>query len=229
MAGERAHPLDCPAWSALTSRQASCATGSGDARRFREDIGPFAGAKDNSSASVAALAALVHQDDDMSLLEATPPAPPAGIALKMSAAGVQMVVRVITADGVRSPIEPLGDADSAEMIALATLTRPGPFRAKTHTLGRFVGIRDNGRLVAMAGERMQMPGFVEISAVCTHPDYRGRGYGAALMRAVGDRILSEGNTPFLHAYASNTGAIALYRKLGFDLRAEVTHAIWSKA
>jgi predicted GNAT family acetyltransferase len=81
----------------------------------------------------------------------------------------------------------------------------------------------------MAGERMQMPGFIEISAVCTHPDYRGRGYGAALMRAVGDRILSEGERPFLHAYASNTGAIALYRKLGFELRAEVTHAVWSKA
>jgi len=71
-------------------------------------------------------------------------------------------------------------------------------------------------------------GFIEISAVCTHPDYRGRGYGAALMRVVGDRIISEGDTPFLHAYADNTGAIALYRKLGFEHRAEVTHAVWSK-
>jgi len=229
MANERSHPLDCPAWTALTSRQTVCGNSQGDARRFREEIGPFAGAKDNSAQSVAALAALAHLNDDMSLLEAAPPTPPVGIALKMSAAGVQMVARAFTGDGRSFPIEPLGDADSAEMIALATLTRPGPFRAKTHTLGRFVGIRDKGRLVAMAGERMQMPGFVEISAVCTHPDYRGRGYGAALMRAVGDRILSEGDTPFLHAYVSNTGAIALYRKLGFELRAEVTHAVWSKA
>lgn len=229
MASEREHPLDCPAWSALSSEQASCATGSGDARRFREDIGPFAGAADNAPDSIAALAALAHDNDDMSLLEAKPPAPPAGVSLKMSAAGVQMITRGFTASGGQFPIEPLGDADSEEMVALATLTRPGPFRAKTHTLGRFLGIRDAGRLVAMAGERMQMPGFVEISAVCTHPDYRGRGYGAALMRAVGDRILREGATPFLHAYASNTGAIALYRKLGFELRAEVTHAVWSKA
>lgn len=226
---ERSHPLDCPAWSALTTHQATYALGGRGAWRFREDIGPFAGAKDASPQSVAALAALARAEDDMSLLEVLPPDPPPGIERKLNAAGVQMVARAFTSDGASFSIEPLSERDSADMIALATLTRPGPFRAATHTLGRFVGIRDNGRLVAMAGERMQMPDFVEISAVCTHPDYRGRGYGAALMRAVGDRILSEGNTPFLHAYASNTGAIALYRKLGFELRAEVNHAVWSKA
>jgi ribosomal protein S18 acetylase RimI-like enzyme len=225
----RSHPLDCPAWSALTSRQVSLGVGGEQARRFREDIGPFAAARDASPEAVAALAALAHADDDMSLLEVAPPAPPPGIVLKLSALGVQMTTKGFTAGGGDFPIEPLSDADAAEMIALATLTKPGPFRAATHTLGRFVGIRDNGRLVAMAGERMQMPGFVEISAVCTHPEYRGRGYGAALMRAVGDRILSEGDTPFLHAYASNTGAIALYKHLGFELRTEVTHAMWSKA
>ncbi|QGZ94631.1 GNAT family N-acetyltransferase [Terricaulis silvestris] len=223
-----AHPLDCPAWSALTSRQAALCLGGEHARRFREDIGPFAGTRDTSPEAVAALAALAYADDDMSLLEVAPPAPPPGIQLKLSALGVQMTTKGFTAGG-RFSIEPLSDADAPEMIALATLTKPGPFRAATHALGRFVGIRDNGRLVAMAGERMQMPGFVEISAVCTHPDYRGRGYGAALMRAVGDRILSEGDTPFLHAYASNTAAIALYKHLGFELRTEVTHAMWSKA
>jgi predicted GNAT family acetyltransferase len=225
----RSHPLDCPAWSALNSRQAGLGVGGEHARRFREDIGPFAAARDNTPRAIAALAALAHADDDMSLLEVAPPAPPAGIALKLNAAGVQMTTNGFTAGGGAFRIEPLSDADAPEMIALATLTKPGPFRAATHTLGRFVGIRENGRLVAMAGERMQMPGFVEISAVCTHPDYRGRGYGAALMRAVGDRILSEGDTPFLHAYASNTGAIALYKHLGFQLRTEVTHAMWTKA
>jgi predicted GNAT family acetyltransferase len=225
----RSHPLDCPAWSALTSRQTALGAGGELARRFREDIGPFAAARDSSPEAIAALAALAHADDDMSLLEVAPPAPPRSVALKLNALGVQMTTRGFSADGRVFPVEPLSDADAREMIALATLTKPGPFRAATHTLGRFVGIRDNGRLVAMAGERMQMPGFVEISAVCTHPDYRGRGYGAALMRAVGDRILAEGDTPFLHAYASNTGAIALYKHLGFAPRAEVTHAMWSKA
>jgi GNAT superfamily N-acetyltransferase len=225
----RSHPLDCPAWSALTTRQ-SAFGGDGDlARRFREDIGPFAAARDTSAEAVAALAALAHADDDMSLLEVAPPAPPAGIELKLSAAGVQMMVKAFTAGGGSLPIEPLGDADVSDMIALATLTKPGPFRAATRTLGRFVGVRDQGRLVAMAGERMQMQGFIEISAVCTHPDYRGRGLGAALMRAVGDRILAEGDTPFLHAYASNTSAIALYQRLGFTLRASIKHDMWSRA
>ena len=200
------------------------------ARRFNEDIGPFAAAADASPAAIAALAALAHADDDMSLLEPAPPAPPAGITLKMSAPGVQMAATALTASGRRdAAIEPLGDADAAEMIALAALTRPGPFRAATHTLGRFVGIRDQGRLVAMAGERLQPEGFVEVSAICSHPDFRGRGYAAALTRAVGDRILAEGATPFLHAYASNTGAIALYRLLGFELRCEVTHVMWTRA
>jgi ribosomal protein S18 acetylase RimI-like enzyme len=213
----RAHPLDCPIWSALTSRQALCGGDGPLARRFREDIGPFAAACDASPEAVAALAALAHGDDDMSLLEPDPPAPPAGIALKMSAPGVQMIARAFTA-GAAAP----------EMLELALLTRPGPFRAATHTLGRFLGVREGGRLIAMAGERLRMEGFVEISAVCTHPDHRGRGLAAALMRAVGDRILREGDTPFLHAYASNTGAIALYRKLGFERRANVTHAIWTR-
>jgi ribosomal protein S18 acetylase RimI-like enzyme len=225
----RAHPLDCPIWSALATRQTQCGTDGPLARRFREDIGPFAASRDAAPDAVAALAALAHADDDMSLLERVPPAPPAGVELKMSADGVQMVAKAFTAGGEAFALEPLSDADAPEMLELALLTRPGPFRASTHTLGRFLGLRDGDRLVAMAGERLKMDGFVEISAVCTHPDYRGRGYGAALMRAVGDRILSEGDTPFLHAYAANTGAIALYRKLGFKRRCAVTHAMWTRA
>lgn len=220
-------PLDNPIWHALTTRQTHLANGDGLARRFREDIGPFAAAQDHGAAAVAELAALAHADDDMSLLQRDPPPPPAGVTLKLNAAGVQMVATAITAGGAAPRIEALGDADAAEMLALATLTRPGPFRAATHTMGRFIGVRDGGRLVAMAGERMQMDGFVEVSGVCTHPDYRGRGLAAALSRAVADRVLREGDTPFLHAYASNTGAIDLYRDLGFVHRCDVTHAVWS--
>ena len=115
----------------------------------------------------------------------------------------------------------LGDADAPEMLALATLTEPGPFFVKTHQLGRFVGIRQDGRLVAMAGERMQPDGFTEVSGVCTHPDHRGRGYAAALMGEVARGILARGDTPFLHAYASNQAAIALYERLGFQHRREI--------
>lgn len=223
------HPLDKVVWNALSTRQARLSTGGALARRILEDIGPFASAADDSDEAIAALAALAHADDDMSLLEPTPPAPPTGITLKLNAAGVQMVARAFTAGAGDFGIEQLGDGDVGEMIALATLTKPGPFRAATHTLGRFVGIRDGGRLVAMAGERMKCDGFTEISAVCTHPVYRGRGYGAALICAVGDRLLSEGEIPFLHAYANNTGAIGLYRHLGFEHRINVIHAMWTLA
>jgi ribosomal protein S18 acetylase RimI-like enzyme len=225
----RSHPLDCPIWSALNSRQAAFGTDGALARRFREDVSPFAAAADYSEAAVAALGALAHADDDMSMLERAPPAPPPGIALKMSAAGVQMVLQSLGAGGPDIAFEELGDADSPDMVALATLTRPGPFRASTHKLGRFIGIRDNGQLIAMASERLAMDEFVEVSGICTHPDYRGRGYAAALTRIVTQRLLDEGKSPFLHAYASNTGAIAVYERLGFKHRCVVTHAMWTRA
>lgn len=224
------HLLDKLIWTALTTRQAHLTEGGAMARRFQTEIGPFAAAADASPQAVEALAALIPADGDISLLEPAPPAAPAGVDVSFTAPGVQMIARALTrATPHKLAITPLGDADAAEMLALATLTRPGPFRARTHTLGRFIGVRDNGRLVAMAGERLQVDGFIEISGVCTHPDYRSRGYGAALLTSVGQRILGEGRTPFLHAYASNVGAIALYRSLGFEHRCDVIHAVWKRA
>ncbi|WP_135209653.1 GNAT family N-acetyltransferase [Vitreimonas flagellata] len=223
------HPLDKLAWTALTTRQAHLSEGEALARRFRTDIGPFASCADASDAAIAALAELIPVNGDISLLEPGPPKPPPGAALVASTLGLQMVWKNFSAEQRSFDIAPLGDADAAEMLELALLTKPGPFRARTNMLGRFVGIRDNGKLVAMAGERLQIAGFIEISGVCTHPDYRSRGYGAALMRTVGARIIADGETPFLHTYAHNTGAIALYQSLGFETRCEVTHAIWKRA
>nr|WP_240898070.1 GNAT family N-acetyltransferase [Agromyces luteolus] len=109
------------------------------------------------------------------------------------------------------------------MLALARLTEPGPFEARTHELGGFVGVREptTGALVAMAGERMRPDGHTEVSGVCTHPDHRGRGLAAALSIAVARRILARSETPFLHAYARNRPAVALYERLGFVHRADV--------
>lgn len=222
-----AHPLDCPAWFALNGPHAGLGSGGALARRYDEAISPFAAARDASDEAVAALGALTRENDEMALLARAAPAPPPGIAQTTTAAGVQMVWAQFPG---AAEIEhtPLGDADALEMQALAALTRPGPFRAKTHTMGRFIGVRHEGRLIAMAGERMKLDGFVEVSGVCTHPDFRGRGLAGALMRVVGARIVAEGATPFLHAYAANEGAIGLYRALGFEHRCDVTLAIWTR-
>jgi predicted GNAT family acetyltransferase len=126
-------------------------------------------------------------------------------------------------------IAPLGEADAAEMLALATLTRPGPFSLRSLEVGGFWGIRLGGRLAAMAGERMKQPGYCELSGLCTHPDFRGEGLARLLSLSVAGRIFARGEQPFLHAYATNTGAIALYESIGFTLRSRMTIAVIARA
>jgi predicted GNAT family acetyltransferase len=214
------HPLDRPVWTALAGRQAGFATGDARALRYRPEINILAAAADDSPEALAALAALVPPGGKIATVEAAETPVPPGLAVAKQAMLVQMVAEH------PAPPEPidyldLGDADAPEMVALATLTEPGPFVEATHKLGEFIGVRVDGRLVAMAGERMRAPGLTEVSAVCTHPDWRGRGHAGKLMRVVMARIVARGETPFLHSYATNAGAIALYEKLGFRIRREV--------
>ncbi|MFG1755599.1 GNAT family N-acetyltransferase [Streptosporangium sandarakinum] len=116
----------------------------------------------------------------------------------------------------------LGADSVPEMLDLVARTRPGPFWPRTRELGTYLGVRDNGALVAMAGERLRPPGWTEISAVCTAPEARGRGHAAHLVGALVTRILARGERPFLHVAEANTGAIALYERLGFEARRPVT-------
>ena len=222
------HPLDRPVWSALTgARQAHLAFGDTRAMRFDPAYALFAVARDVAPENVEALARLIPDDGVVGLVEAGEIALPEGVSARQSAC-VQMTARSLSAGGADLAFEALGDADAAEMLALATLSEPGPFFEKTHRLGDFIGVKQEGRLVAMAGERMKPDGFTEVSGVCTHPAWRGRGYAAGLMRAVTARILARGETAFLHAYAANRGAISLYESLGFSVRTPVTFTVLSR-
>lgn len=214
------HPLDRPVWTALTGRQAGFAAGDMRALRYRPEINILAAAADDSPEALAALATLAPAGGRIATVESRETPVPPGLVVARQATLVQMIAER------PAPPEPidfidLGDADAPEMLALAMLTEPGPFVAATHRLGGFIGVRAEGRLVAMAGERMRAPGMTEVSAVCTHPDWRGRGLAGRLMRVVMARIAARGETPFLHSYATNAGALALYEKLGFRTRREV--------
>lgn len=222
------HPLDRPVWTALTGRQAEFAAGDAHALRYRPEINILAAAADDSPQALAALAALVPPGGKIATVEVAETQIPSGLTVAKQAMLVQMLAER------PAPPEPvdyldLGDADAPEMVALATLTEPGPFVEATHRLGAFIGVRVDGQLVAMAGERMRAPGLTEVSAVCTHPDWRGRGYAGKLMRVVMARIVERGDTPFLHSYATNAGAIALYEKLGFRTRCEVIATFLERA
>lgn len=222
------HPLDRPVWFALTTRQAKCSEGDARALRFAPAFAPFAAAADNSLENLIALAALVPAEGGLVIIEAGEIPSPPGTAIAMRAVGHQMIAEQVISGEPAFAIEPLTEADAPDMLALATLTKPGPFAARTHQLGDFVGVKQDGRLVAMAGERMKPDGFTEISGVCSHPEHRGRGYAGGLMRVVAARIFARGEVPFLHVYASNTGAIALYESLGFALRRTVTMTVLTR-
>ena len=215
--------LDRPVWASL-QHQPHWGLGGSRARRFQPDINGFAATSDETVESLAALAELVSPADDRIILLQVPPIiVPPGLEAVKQASGVQMIAtrRLETPEGV----ETLPDAAAAEMLALARLTEPGPFFSRTHTMGRFVGVRIDGRLAAMAGERMRFPGHAEVSGVCTHPDFRGRGLARRLSAAVTAHIQQRGERPFLHAWTTNTAAIALYESLGFAVRATVDIAV----
>ncbi|MET0309640.1 MAG: GNAT family N-acetyltransferase [Sphingomonas sp.] len=215
------HPLDNPAWMALQTRQAGLAIGQGRALRYDADYAIFAAVPDHAPESLAALGTLIAETGPAIVAErgAVPPVP--GTLVELRREAVQMVAEVLPTSGAECDFVALGDADAGEMLALATLTEPGPFFARTHRLGDFIGVKREGRLVAMAGERMKPAHFTEVSGVCTHPDFRGQGLAGALMQVVAARIVARGETPFLHAYADNLGAIALYERLGFRLRSTI--------
>jgi ribosomal protein S18 acetylase RimI-like enzyme len=242
------HPLDNIIWKALTTRQAEFAESFNLARRFVPEVSPLAGFRESTPEGYESLAGLLDAQGTVRLFLEAPYQPCAGWSFVARAPMPEMVYEgnagLRPADswepalglpqGRLSPdkddpeIVELGAADVPDMMELTALTKPGPFNLRTHELGTYLGIRREGKLVAMAGERLKVPGYTEVSAVCTHPEHAGHGYARILMAELMQRIRSRGETPFLHVREANVRAIELYQRLGFNQRVLLQFAILRK-
>jgi ribosomal protein S18 acetylase RimI-like enzyme len=216
------HPLDNVIWQALTTRQTQFAEGIGLARRFAREVTLLGALSESTPEGYADFARVVGAGGTGALFLDEPYEPREGWEYIVGAPLLQMILE----NEINSPnradskadIVELGLPDSPEMIELTSLTKPGPFGPRTHELGTYLGIRMEGKLVAMAGERLKVPGYTEVSAVCTHPDHTGKGYARILMTEIMERIRDRGETPFLHSRGDNMRAINLYKLLGFRER-----------
>lgn len=228
------HPLDNPIWQALSTSQAYLAKTGKMARRFPNEVTSLGGFPEPVQDAYDSLASILDDVNATGLFFDSPQQPPAGWTIIAGAPLLQMIHKdgKMTASSasqsIAGRIVELAAADAPEMLALAQLTKPGPFGLRTRELGTYLGIRREGHLAAMAGERLRVPGFTEISAVCTHPDHLGRGYAATLMTTLLERIHGRGEAPFLHVRADNTRAIALYERLGFKKRVLLHFAVVRK-
>jgi ribosomal protein S18 acetylase RimI-like enzyme len=211
-------PLDNPVWHALTGPHAGFALGRGAARHYPRDIAPFSAIAEPTAAAYGDLAADFPPGFEARLFRPNNEATPPGWETISARPIVQMVADgTMPEPAATDSIVPLGEADAEEMLALAEAARPGPFGRRTVLLGNYVGVRRAGRLVAMAGERFRLPGHVELSAICVHPDWRGMGFGSGLTRYLAHRARAHGEIPFLHVFPENP-AMMVYTRLGFRER-----------
>ena len=219
------HPLENPVRAALLGPQAHLAERCGAALRYAPDVSPFVGLPDEPGPEDwSDLAKLVGAGGVVAATAGEPAMPPPGWQVLMNLDAVQLTSGPVAAAPDAKAIS-LGPADVPEMLDLVARTRPGPFLPRTIELGGYLGIRRDGALVAMAGERMRPPGWAEISAVCTDPPFRGQGLATRLTLAVAAAITGRGEQPFLHAASENVTAIRLYESLGFRLRRPATFVV----
>jgi ribosomal protein S18 acetylase RimI-like enzyme len=226
------HPLDNVVWGALNTRQARLAEAKAEARRFIPEISRLGALLEPTEKGYDSLAELMRTGETVNLALDQPFQPRRGFALIFGGPMLQMVYTgngaELVSHSVDRQIVELVAKDAAAMVELTELTKPGPFTRRTHELGTYLGIRRDGKLVAMAGERLKVPGFTEVSAVCTHPEHTGKGYARLLMTEVMRRIFDGGETPFLHVRESNLRAIEIYKRLGFVKRVMRQHVVLRK-
>jgi predicted GNAT family acetyltransferase len=209
--------LDNPIWHALNTRHAEMAEGNELARRYPQAFTILAGLREPSDDAYAALAKITPVKQHVALFSLEDPSTPAMFECRTKSPVAQMICEELI-DCKTHDFQILTKDDVPEMKALATLTQPGPFSDRTIEFGVFIGIKDGAKLVAMTGERMKLPGYDEVSAVCTHPDYQGRGYARALVHAVAKRRIDRGSIPLLHVKADNIAGIRTYQSIGFAIR-----------
>ena len=223
------NPLDRPPWSSLTSSHAAFALGNELARRYRPEFSPLSAVREVSAPCLQALSALMQPGEIFGVFGAEPTAAIGDLVEVVHKPLEQFVFDKPAPSAGDVEFSVLTDADVPDMMALVKLTDPGPFAARTVALGEYLGVREGGQLIAMAGERMKFPGFTEISAVCTHPEHRGRGLADALVRTLMRNILGRGEVPFLHIFSDNDAARALYVKLGFARRRSLVVSVLKRA
>jgi ribosomal protein S18 acetylase RimI-like enzyme len=220
-----AHPLDNPIWSALTTKQQHLTQVSALARKFPFEFSPLSALEAPTAEAAESLASIVPTGAVVALfLEQYPDFSPSWTPLELSTMHQMIYPHRDLPPSSVDFIELTAD-DVPEMIALATLTKPGPFDQRTREFGDYVGVRREGKLAAMAGQRLYVPGYREVSAVCTHPDHLGHGYARALMFEIMRRIIASGEAPFLHVRSANQRAIDLYHHLGFTTRRTLELAV----
>lgn len=210
--------LDDAAWHALSGRHARFAEGDDLVRRYRPDVAPFVAVRNWDDPRVwDSLVGLVGHGAEVGLSGAVPELPD-GWEHLWQGEGVQLVETEALHPVPDPDVLLLGEADVPEMLALVERNRPGPFLPRTHELGRYIGFRRGGRLVAMAGERLKPDGWTEVSAVSTDEAYRRQGMASRLVLDLAFHIQERGDRVLMHAAATNVGAIAAYERLGFARR-----------
>ena len=223
------HPLDNPVWASLTSCHAALARKLGGAARYPADVAPFVGVAIGDAAAMEAVESLVAPGELVIFVGAAPPLSDHWrIEQSVPIAQLTNGSRLDLIDGP-AVVEMTSDVHLDDMLALTALVYPHYFRPRTTAMGRYFGIYDGDRLAAMAGERMHCAGFCEISAVCTHPDYLGRGYARRLIALLNNRILDRAELPFLHFAHENTRAKKLYERTGFEYRTDIPLLVVTRA
>jgi predicted GNAT family acetyltransferase len=228
------HPLDNPIWHALNTEQAHFSIGTSLAKRYLSGISPAVGLAEFSDEAFHDLAQVVPAGESVRVYAPRLDSELPGWTVQQRDELVQMVCEQPVAETLpvaeidsAASIVRLTEADVPDMLALTALAKPGPFQRRTIEAGRYFGIRCDGQLVAMAGERFYLTGYREVSAVCTHPDHRGKGYARQLVGALVNENFAEGITPFLHATSTNAPAIHVYEALNFRFRRKIARIMFT--